>query len=477
MPALLAVLNLIPAGRVRAQTFTTLYSFTATYKPNFTNGDGAFPYAGLIANSSGNTLYGAAAHAGISGNGTVFAVNTDGSGFTNLHSFTAIDLTYLTNTDGALPVARLILSGNTLYGTAYVGGSSDAGTVFKVNTDGSGFTNLHSFSGSSDGDDPRVGLLLSGSTLYGADDGGSSGNGTVFVLNTDGTGFTNLHRFNYSDGVNPRGELILSNATLYGTAAGGGSWGWGTVFKVNTDGSGFTNLHNFTYNDGASPVGQLVLSGSTLYGNANVGGSSGNGTVFAVNTDGSDFTNLHSFTSTHTNSSGVFTNNDGANSQAGLILSGNILYGTAAQGGSQGAGAVFALKTDGTGFTNLHSFAVAPYPYYINSEGANPQAGLILSGNTLYGTASSGGSSGNGTVFSLSFRPQLSIVHSGPNVILSWPTNVAGFDYTCYTLQSTTNLVSPLVWSTNSPAPVVIGGQNTVTNPITGAQQFYRLVQ
>jgi hypothetical protein len=42
-------------------------------------------------------------------------------------------------------------------------------------------------------------------------------------------------------------------------------------------------------------------------------------------------------------------------------------------------------------------------------------------------------------------------------------------------LQSTTNLVSPVVWSTNSPAPVVIADQNTVTNPITGAQQFYRL--
>jgi len=56
-----------------------------------------------------------------------------------------------------------------------------------------------------------------------------------------------------------------------------------------------------------------------------------------------------------------------------------------------------------------------------------------------------------------------------------WP--VAGFDYTGYTLQSTTNLVSPAVWSTNSPAPVVIAGQNTVTNLITGAQRFYRLIQ
>src|SRR5439155_7669597 len=37
-----------------------------------------------------------------------------------------------------------------------------------------------------------------------------------------------------------------------------------------------------------------------------------------------------------------------------------------------------------------------------NSDGANPFGGLILSGNTLYGTATYGGSSGRGTVFSLS---------------------------------------------------------------------------
>jgi len=80
-------------------------------------------------------------------------------------------------------------------------------------------------------------------------------------------------------------------------------------------------------------------------------------------------------------------------------------------------------------------------------------------------------------VFSLSFRPQLTIVPSGTNVILTWPTNVAGFDYAGYTLQSAANLVSRAVWITNSPAPVVINGQHTVTNPISGAQQFYRLIQ
>src|SRR5207248_9237712 len=135
-----------------------------------------------------------------------------------------------------------------------------------------------------------------------------------------------------------------------------------------------------------------------------------------------------------------------------------------------------ALNTDGTGFTILHTFTATSGAIpgaYTNSDGAGPFGGLILSGNTLYGTAAGGGSSGRGTVFSLSFRPQLTITPSGAYVILTWPTNVAGFDYTGYKLQSAANLGS-CVWNTNSPAPVVIGGQNTVTNSITGPQQFYR---
>jgi uncharacterized repeat protein (TIGR03803 family) len=50
---------------------------------------------------SGNTLFGTASEGGTNGNGTVFAVNTDGTGFTNLHTFTA--LINSTNSDGANP--------------------------------------------------------------------------------------------------------------------------------------------------------------------------------------------------------------------------------------------------------------------------------------------------------------------------------------------------------------------------------------
>jgi hypothetical protein len=74
------------------------------------------------------------------------------------------------------------------------------------------------------------------------------------------------------------------------------------------------------------------------------------------------------------------------------------------------------------------------------------------------------------TVRSVSGPQFTTIAGGGPCVSLA--TNAVGF-----TLQSTTNLVPPAVWSTNSPAPVIIGGQNTVTNPVAGAQKFYRLVR
>jgi uncharacterized repeat protein (TIGR03803 family) len=101
--------------------------------------------------------------------------------------------------------------------------------------------------------------------------------------------------------------------------------------------------------------------------------------VFAVNIDGTGFTNLHYFARGAYNSFGYYTNSDGIYPQAGLMLSGNTLYGTAEGGGSSGVGAVFAVNIDGTGFTNLYSFTAAtntgpPYYFSTNNDGAYPQA-------------------------------------------------------------------------------------------------------
>jgi hypothetical protein len=64
--------------------------------------------------------------------------------------------------------------------------------------------------------------------------------------------------------------------------------------------------------------------------------------------------------------------------------------------------------------------------------------------------------------------PQLTIIPYAANIILTWPTNAAGF-----ALQSTTNLVSPVVWSTVSPGPIVIGGQNLVINSSSGTHRNF----
>src|SRR5439155_13638572 len=101
------------------------------------------------------------------------------------------------------------------------------------------------------------------------------------------------------------------------------------------------------------------------------------GVLLAASGPAQTFTTLYSFTATSTNSSRVHTNGDGANPFAGLILSGNTLYGTAEYGGSANNGTVFAVNTDGTGFTSLYSFTAIPSSGpHANSDGAYPN-GLI----------------------------------------------------------------------------------------------------
>ena len=65
----------------------------------------------------------------------------------------------------------------------------------------------------------------------------------------------------------------------------------------------------------------------------------------------------------------------------------------------------------------------------------------------------------------------LGILQAGTSVVVGWPVTAPGF-----TLLSTTNLVPPVVWSTEA-APTIYSTYFVVTNPIIGTKKFYRLKQ
>ncbi len=346
--------------------------------------DGAYPAGSLIL--KGSTLYGMTSNGGTSNFGMIFKINTNGTGFALLHSFAG------GATDGDYPEGSLILKGSTLYGMTVGGGPYDYGTIFKINTNGTGFVLLHSFAGgATDGEYPKGSLILKGSVLYGMTNGGGSSDvGTLFKINRNGSEFVLLHSFaGAADGASPCDSLILKGSALYGMTEIGGTSNWGTIFKINTNGSGFALLHTFTgtASDGQMPYGSLILKGSAMYGITQYGGASGDGAIFKINTNGTGFVLLHSFIGT-----------DGLYPFGSPIIKGSTLYGMAWNGGASSFGTIFKMNKDGTGFVLLHSFAGA------TSDGAYPHGSLILKGSTLYGMTNVGGASNKGAILSYNLK-------------------------------------------------------------------------
>ncbi len=346
--------------------------------------DGESPYGSLI--GVGGVLYGMTQAGGANSFGTVFKINPDGSDFALLHGFGG------GTGDGSTPHGSLVVLDGALYGMTSGGGASYNGTVFKIGTDGSSFTLLHSFSGGTgDGQSPMGSLLASGGTLYGmTGQGGASYKGTIFKINPDGSGYSLLRHFagGVGDGENPKGDLVESGGVFYGMTYSGGSNSVGTVFKVDPDGSDFVLLHSFAYGmaDGRYPIGSLVAASGVLYGMAKEGGAGLSGVIFALNTDGSNYSLLRSF-------SGGTT--DGKMPQGSLILSAGELFGMTQEGGTGAVGTIFKIGTGGSGYSLLHNFLGW------TENGNTPYGSLIELDGVLYGMTAYGGTSSKGTVFKL----------------------------------------------------------------------------
>lgn len=286
------VFALTPPGAGGAWTEAAIYSFSGS--------DGSTPYAEPVVDQDG-VLYGATELGGASNYGAVYELSPGQGGAwteTLLHSFAS-------GNDGAFPYAALSrdASGN-LYGTTAAGGANQKGIVFELAPPaqlGGAWTEtiLHTFKGS-DGAYPYAGVAIGpNGSLYGSTPGGvGSSFGTVFELTPPLTGKTwtqtILQQFNAGrNGGAPHAVPAFGpDGTLLGTTLGGGSapaWtGYGVVFELVPPATGNTWTETLLYtfkgkNDGGDPDAALVPApGGVFYSTTLRGGAHGAGTVFAI---------------------------------------------------------------------------------------------------------------------------------------------------------------------------------------------------
>jgi len=254
-------------------TLTTFYSFAG--QPT----DGSQPQNGVIYESG--ILYGTTFNGGTDDKGTLFSYNLTSNTLTILYSFDG------TGTDGSYPEAGVIYQSGILYGTTRTGGSSNFGTLFSYDLTSNILTTLHSFTGSgTDGSYPKADVIYQSGILYGTTFiGGSSNLGTLFSYDLTSSTLTTLHSFTGigTDGKNPLASVIYQGGILYGTTANGGSSNLGTLFSYNLASNTLTTFYSFTGQptDGSQPYAGVIYQGGILYGTTYSGGSGNQGSLFS----------------------------------------------------------------------------------------------------------------------------------------------------------------------------------------------------
>jgi hypothetical protein len=273
------------------------YASTPTTLVNFNGTNGANPFAGLIGDANGN-LFGTTLGGGTANDGTVFEIVKTGSGYAS----TPTTLANFNGTNGASPYAGLVAdaSGN-LFGATYTGGAFGAGTVFEIPKTSNGYastpTTLVNFNGTN-GSSPQGALIADASgNLFGTTYlGGTFGYGTVFEVVKTSSGYagtpTTLVNFNGTNGAQPTGTLTAdANGNIFGTTFYGDTANDGTIFEIVKTGSGYastpTTLANFNSTNGANPVAGLIADANgNLFGTTWRGGGSNAGTVFELSGSG-----------------------------------------------------------------------------------------------------------------------------------------------------------------------------------------------
>ncbi len=449
--------------------------FTDLYNCNFPGG--AEPFGSLIIDGKGK-MYNSAFLGGANDTGCLFSLNSNGSGYTDIHDFTG--------PDGSEPNSPLTLVNGKLYGTCSIGGANDSGCIFSIDTNGSNYTDLFDFNGAN-GKNPYNALIYLHGVLYGVADGGTNEAGVLFSIDTAGTGFRNLYNFVDSTGMYPLG-LSLHNGKFYGSDFQGGHNSFGAVFSIDTNGTNYADIYNCTLTNGYYPGGPVAYYNGLLFGTTGFGGVNGDGTVFSLDTIGAAFKIIFNFNMTD----GYEPNYAGGS----LLLSGSVLYGTCYMGGAKDSGCIFSIDSNGTGYKDLHDF--------MGSDGRGPEGSLTFVGYELYGATAYGGPNHDGVIFAFDTNKpavgaEFDTICAGDTDLL-WVSGLQPATYlwspgiqtsdsvheiisvtTTYTVQSTqgfsqyTNYIT--ITASPLPAPVITGANTkckgkTDTLTVTGGTHY-----
>ena len=147
----------------------------------------------------------------------------------------------------------------------------------------------------------------------------------------------------------------------------------------------YSALLDFYNTNGSYPNGDLLSDGTFLYGMTWAGGTPGAGTIFKIKPDGSGYSKLFNF---------VNDTVHGYYPDGSLIYDGTFLYGMTSVGGASDMGTIFKIKPDGTGYLKLLDFSGV-------ANGSNPIGSLLSDGTFLYGMTSIGGINNYGTIFKI----------------------------------------------------------------------------
>lgn len=368
----LVIFTLLQVNFNSSAQFTKLLDFDGVNSGNI-------PKGSLI--SDGTHLYGMTSVGGADDAGLIFKILPDGTGFLNIHDFDGNAF----GAGGYPDEGTLIYDGTFLYGMVDGGGINGDGSIFKIMPDGTGYVTLHDFGGIGDGFNICRSLFFDGTFLYGMTHfgGANLGGGIIFKIMPDGTNYLKIFDFNDATGRAPNGSLVSDGIYLYGLTAFGATFSAGSIFKILPDGSGFMSLRDLDDIDGGRCSGSPILIGNYLYGMGRDGGTNSRGTIFRIMTDGTGFEKIHEFDVNENYPEGS------------LNYDGTFLYGMTTGGGINDDGTIFKIMPDGTSYIKLFDFAG-------DESGKNPAGSFINDAGFLYGMAPRGGLNDGGTIFKYS---------------------------------------------------------------------------